>query len=267
MNWLEKLRDDAQRSPIQPRMPLLWNGQVIGTVAQGFLESVDVDFLRGQRITFSHKKTPGLGEAWSFTAPDASFGLNALAQLLREKGRSGPWRDEQIAVCTPQGQRVATVERGAVRVLGVATHAVHLIGLAPDGRMWVQQRSKRKPNHPNKWDTLMGGMVSATDDLQQALARETQEEAGLDVAQLLDVTHGGHVMFACPSNEVSGGVAYMRERIDWFTATVPEALQPENQDGEVQQFQCIDTATLMEWLVQGQFTPEAALVLADYLDL
>ena len=46
MNWLEKLRDDAQRSPAQPRMPLLWNGQVIGTVAQGFLESVDVDFLR-----------------------------------------------------------------------------------------------------------------------------------------------------------------------------------------------------------------------------
>ncbi len=36
MNWLEKLRDDAQRSPAQPRMPLLWNGQVIGTVAQGF---------------------------------------------------------------------------------------------------------------------------------------------------------------------------------------------------------------------------------------
>ncbi len=56
MNWLEKLRDDAQRSPAQPRMPLLWNGQVIGTVAQGFLESVDVDFLRGQRITFTHKK-------------------------------------------------------------------------------------------------------------------------------------------------------------------------------------------------------------------
>lgn len=267
MNWLEKLRDDVQRAPTQPRMPLLWNGQVIGTVAKGFLESVDVDFLRGQRITFAHKKTPGLGEAWSFTAPDASFGLNALAQLMREKGRSGPWRDEQIAVCTPQGQRVATVERGAVRVLGVATSAVHLIGLTPDGRMWVQQRSKNKSNHPNKWDTLMGGMVSATDNLQQALARETQEEAGLDVAQLHNLQHGGHCMLACPSEEVPGGVAYMRERIDWFSATVPEGMQPCNQDGEVQQFQCIDQATLMEWLAQERFTPEAALVLADYLDL
>lgn len=267
MHWLEKLRDEAQRPPAQPRTLLMWSGQVIGTVAPGFLESVDVDFLRGQRITFTHKKTPGLGETWSFTAPDATFALNALAQLMREKGRSGPWRNEQIAVCTPQGQRVATVERGAVRVLGVTTHAVHLIGLTPDGRMWVQQRSKKKPHYPNKWDTLMGGMVAASDTLEQALARETLEEAGLDVAALHHVAHGGQVTFACPSDEVKGGVAYMREKVDWYIATIPEGMTPHNRDGEVQKFECIDTATVLERLEQGQFTPEASLVLADYLKL
>ena len=266
MNWLEKLRDDAQRSPAQPRMPLLWNGQVIGTVAQGFLESVDVDFLRGQRITFTHKKTPGLGEAWSFVAPDASFGLNALAQLLREKGRSGPWRDEQIAVCTPQGQRVATVERGAVRVLGVSTHAVHLVGLTADGRMWVQQRSKKKPNHPNKWDPLMGGMVSAADDLPQALARETWEEAGLRVEALQGLRHGGHVDFSRPSRE-GGGAGYMRERIDWFCAEVPEGMAPDNQDGEVERFDLLAPQAVREWLAQGRFTLEAGLVIAAFLGL
>ena len=267
MNWLEKLRDEAQRPPLKPRMPLLWNGQVIGTVAQGFFEHVGVNDLLGQRIAVTQKKAPGLGEAWSMTAPDASFGLNALAILLRDKGCSGPWRDEQIAVCTPQGQRVATVERGAVRVLGVATAAVHLIGLAPDGRMWVQQRSKSKANHPGKWDTLMGGMVAASETLEQALQRETQEEAGLDVQQLQGLQHGGQVQFACPSDEVAGGVAYMRERIDWYSAVVPAGMEPDNQDGEVQAFECIDQATLMERLVQGAFTPEASLVLADYLQL
>lgn len=267
MNWLDKLRDETQRPPAVPRIPLLWNGQIIGTVAQGFLESAGVDCLQGQRIVLSHRKAPGMGEAWAMSAPDASFGLNALAHLLRDQGCCGPWRDEQIAVSTAQGQRVATVERGAVRVLGVATHAVHLIGLAADGRMWVQQRSANKPQHPNKWDTLMGGMVAATDTLEQALERETLEEAGLQVAQLQALHYGGHVNMSCPSNEVVGGVAYLRERVDWFCATVPDGIQPCNQDGEVQQFQCIDKATLLEWLVQGEFTPEASLVLSEHLGL
>ena len=267
MNWLEKLRSESQCPPAKPRVPLLWNGQIIGTVAQGLLDNLRVDRLLGQRIALTHKKAPGMGEAWSLTAPEASFGLNALAQLLREAGSIGPWRDEQIAVSTAQGQRVATVERGAVRVLGVVTHAVHLVGLAPNGCMWVQQRSATKSHYPNQWDTLMGGMVAATDNLKQALAREVQEEAGLDVTQLLKLEHGGHVDMACPSDEVAGGIAYMRERIDWFSATVPADMEPRNQDGEVQQFQCFDAATLMEWLVQGKFTPEASLVLAAYLKL
>lgn len=267
MNWLEKLRSESQCPPVKPRIPLLWKGQIIGTVAQGFLDHLGVDQLLGQRIALTHKKAPGMGEAWSLTAPDASFGLNALAHLLREAGSIGPWRDEQIGVSTVQGQRVATVERGAVRVLGVATHAVHLIGLAPDGRMWVQQRSASKAHYPHRWDTLMGGMVAAGDNLQQALAREVQEEAGLDVTQLQGLVHGGYLHMACPSDEVAGGVAYMRERIDWFSAIVPAPLQPANQDGEVQQFRCIDSATLMQWLVQGEFTPEASLVLAAYLKL
>jgi hypothetical protein len=67
-----------------------------------------------------------------------------MAQLLRTQGRCGPWRNEQLDVHGQDGALVATVERGAVRVLGVATQAVHLVGSAPDGRMWVQQRALNK---------------------------------------------------------------------------------------------------------------------------
>ncbi len=99
--------------------------------------------------------------------------------------------------------------------------------------MWVQRRSLTKPNHPGKWDTLMGGMVSAQDSLRQALARETWEEAGLDVAALTQVVHGGHVDFSRPSRE-GGGVGFMRERIDWFSAQVPDGQVPRNQEAEVE---------------------------------
>ena len=135
------------------------------------------------------------GLAWHLQAPptDTTDALNTLAAALRDAGLCGPWRDEQLAVTNPAGEVIGTVERGAVRVLGVATRAVHLVGLTPDGRMWVQKRSLTKPNNPGLWDTLMGGMVSAADSLPQALARETWEEAGLRVEALADVAHGGQV--------------------------------------------------------------------------
>jgi hypothetical protein len=57
----------------------------------------------------------------------------------------------------------------------------------------------------------------------------------------------------------------MRERIDWFSATVPAALEPSNQDGEVQAFALIERDQLVQWLLQDRFTPEAAQVLAAWL--
>ncbi len=132
--------------------------------------------------------------------------------------------------------------------------------------MWVQRRSLTKPNHPGKWDTLMGGMVSAQDSLHQALARETWEEAGLEVAALTQVVHGGHVDFSRPSRE-GGGVGFMRERIDWFSAQVPEGQVPHNQDGEVDEFALLPIPLLCERVAQGHFTPEAGLVIGGFLGL
>ena len=161
------------------------------------------------------------------------------------------------------GEPVGTIERGAVRVLGLATQAVHLVGHTGDGHLWVQQRAFNKPNNPGQWDTLMGGMVSAADTLQQALTRETWEEAGLQVHTLQTVAHGGHLDFARPADE-AGGAGYMVERIDWFHATVPDGMVPVNQDGEVERFELLPPDEVHMRLAQGAFTPEAALVLAGY---
>ena len=108
---------------------------------------------------------------------DLSASLSQLAQALRVHSPyvAAQWRGEALAVCSDAGQTVGQVERGAVRPLGMATQAVHLVGHAADGRIWVQQRALDKANDPGLWDTLMGGMVSAADTVATALARETWE--------------------------------------------------------------------------------------------
>lgn len=265
--WLQAARLRAQQPPAQPRLPLWVAGQPVGSVADGVLSEIGLQRLMDKRYKLSKEERSGT-LAWHLDVPGdaATDALNTLAAALRDANLCGPWRDEQLAVCNPAGERVATVERGAVRVLGIATRAVHLVGLAPDGRMWVQKRAMTKPNNPGLWDTLMGGMVSASDSLEQALARETWEEAGLRTADLHQVARGGHVLFSRPSSE-GRGTGYMVERIDWFRAHVPEGLAPTNQDGEVDEFALRTADELRAHVAEDSFTLEAALVMAAHWGL
>jgi 8-oxo-dGTP pyrophosphatase MutT (NUDIX family) len=156
--------------------------------------------------------------------------------------------------------------------LGIATQAVHLVGFvslqAQFSHMWVQQRAWSKPNDPGQYDTLMGGMVPAQNTLEEALARETWEEAGLLLSDLPALTYGGRVSLRRPAHEAShtmGGTGYMVEYIDWFLADVPVGRVPDNQDGEVDNFSLLDMETLLSKMYSQKFTTEAAMVLAAAL--
>ena len=196
---------------------------------------------------------------------DVTTCLNQLADLLRDAGLAGAWRNEQLAVRNESGGQIGTVERGAVRPLGIATLAVHLVGQSPDGRFWVQQRAFDKPNDPGKWDTLMGGMVSSVDTVETALERETWEEAGLNIADLKNLRYGGRQSNCRPSSD--GAAGYMQEFIEWYVATLPDGLMPINQDGEVAQFALIDQAHLLAGMERGEFTLEASLIMATLMKL
>ena len=236
------------------------DGHIIGSIDPHLVEQLNAAALAQCGLALDCSNG-----VWSLKgAAEMTTRLNQLAQLLRERGLAGAWRDEQLAVRNQCGEKIATIERAAVRPLGIVTRAVHLVGMDRSGAIWVQQRADDKATNPGMWDTLMGGMVSASDELLDALARETWEEAGLKVADLANVQHGGYVEFERPSDEAEGQ-GFMQERIDWFSATVPTGLQPSNQDGEVQRFELLDTETVEEWLVQQRFTPEASLILAAYM--
>ena len=196
---------------------------------------------------------------------DITTRLNLLASVMRDSGLAGAWRDEQLAVRDEFGAQMGTIERGAVRPLGIATLAVHLVGQTEGGCYWVQQRALNKPNDPGKWDTLMGGMVSAGDTLETALARETWEEAGLRITDLQNLRYGGRQSNCRPSRD--GAAGYMQEYIEWYVATVPAGLTPINQDGEVAQFVLMDAQEMVAAMQRGTFTTEAALIMASVLRL
>ncbi len=261
--WLVSLRARASQPPARRRVPLHGRDVVIGSVEPGFLEP-----LAGVRLVDGSlaitRDGGGADAAWQVHG-ELTATLNLLAHEMRQKNLCAAWRNEQLAVRDARGQVLGTVERAAVRPLGIATHAVHLVGFTSDGRMWAQQRALDKPNDPGMWDTLMGGMVPASDSLAQALERETWEEAGLRIKALQDVQRCGRVTLRRPSDADGSGPGYTVEDIDWYRCTVPDGTIPENQDGEVAQFRLVEAGEVLKDVERGAYTLEAALIIAAAL--
>lgn len=241
--WLSDCARRNRQPPDMKRLALVIQGQTVGSVAP-----VIWDMLAKQGLD----------------APDINTALDLAARQLHQCGLCGVWRNEFLSVRSPEGQVIGRVERGAVRVLGVATFAVHLVGLAPDGGIWLQQRAFDKANDPGQWDTLMGGMVAHGETTEDTLERETREEAGLSVQGLQALRWGTPFLMTRPTED-GGGLGQLVETIHWCVATVPAHLRPENLDGEVAGFECLDANTVARRVLDGACTDEAALVLARAL--
>jgi 8-oxo-dGTP pyrophosphatase MutT (NUDIX family) len=243
------------RPPLRPRLPLAWQGHAIGSVEPELVAHAELQrqLANGPLLLASSRTGVEL------LGDDLTAALARLAFALRDAGLAGRWRDEQLAVCDAQGRPLGTIERGAVRPLGIATTAVHLAAWAPDGRWWLQQRAFDKATDPGLWDTLVGGMVPAGETPESALPRETWEEAGLRMGQFVQVAHGGRLLTRRPATEVAHG--YVVEHLHWVRAVLPEGVVPSNQDGEVAAFACLDAAAVRGRLEQGEFALDASAIL------
>jgi 8-oxo-dGTP pyrophosphatase MutT (NUDIX family) len=251
-DWLGRARAAANLAPARPRAALHLD---VGDdpVPVGSIEPAIAERMAAAGLPLRRTKS-----AWRIDAPLVAS-LAAIAAWLRDAGLSGRWRDERLAVVDGDERALAEVERSVVRVLGLTTFAVHLVGHAADGAgIWVQQRAFDKATDPGCWDTLMGGQVAAGETLASALARETWEEAGLDVAALLELRRGGRLTIRRPVDE-----GYMIEHIDVYSARLPEGVEPRNLDGEVERFECLSKEALVARLAGGAFTLEASLILGS----
>lgn len=262
---LARWREAIQQPPRTPRVPLWLGGHPVGSVEPSTWQHLIPALMRaGHDPDQVVKKTEQTNQHIYAVEPDFIINFGFISACLSQAGAAGPWRDEALPVHAPDGSVCAHVERSAVRVLGVATQAVHLVGWRSDGCLWLQQRAHTKPNDPGLWDTLMGGTVSAGETVSDTLARETWEEAGLRLPALTGLKWGGRFM-ASRHVPDGGGAGYLLEDTHWYTVQVPDSLVPCNQDGEVDHFEAWSPAVVADAMRAGLFTHEACWVLAQVL--
>ncbi len=253
--WLARARAEADRPPRRARRRLL-----LGTAPGEMHEVGSIEPAVAVRLSAAGLPIVARGEDWTIAPPfDDAFA--GIARSLHDEGLAQQWRDELLPVVDRDGRTWATVERSVVRVLGLATFAVHLSGRAAGAGWWVQQRAFDKATDPGRWDTLMGGQMAAGETVRSTLIRETGEEAALALDDLRSLRRADDIFVRRQIEE-----GYVNERIAVFCATLGTNTTPVNRDGEVERFDCLDEQDLRARLAAGDFTLEATLILGAELE-
>jgi intracellular septation protein A len=87
--------------------------------------------------------------------------------------------EEWLPLVDEQGTVLGSAPRSVVHGGSMLLHpVVHLHVVTTDG-IYLQKRPMFKQVQPGKWDTAVGGHISAGESVDKALLRETSEEIGL----------------------------------------------------------------------------------------
>ena len=136
---------------------------------------------------------------------------------------------------TDDGPVLATVDRGALPVLGIEAVGVHLNGLVQraDGlQLWIGRRAADKKLDPGKLDHIVAGGVPAGLGPAETLAKEAAEEAGLTANMVATAVHRGVLRYAMERDE-----GLRRDRLHCYDLMLPASFVPQPVDGEVAGFE------------------------------
>jgi 8-oxo-dGTP pyrophosphatase MutT (NUDIX family) len=184
-----------------------------------------------------------------------------VAQLKRDRAFRS--RSEMFDVRDEaSGAVVATVDRGAVPLLGIPAAGVHLNGLVhgPDGlQVWVGRRALNKRLDPGKLDQMTAGGVPAGHDARSTLIKEAAEEASLPEALARGAVEVGRLRYAMQRRE---GVR--RDTLTCFDLELPASFTPRPNDGEVVEFMLLPIAEAARRVAEtDDFKFNVSLVLID----
>ena len=222
-----------------------------------------VQHLAGCSLVSKGLEWRGMG----LTQSQRSDALQGALLQAKAQGLLSGWRNERFSFwhsdCLDPDPQVAplfSVERSGFRWLGMLSHAVHVNGFLPDGRLWVARRSFSKATDPGMLDNVTAGGLPAGETVHDCLQRELAEEAGLFQLE-------GHLL------EPAGQVRTSRlEAEGWhdevlhvFNLTLPGAFVPVNQDGEVAEFMCLSAPETLARVAAGAFTVDAMQTLVQGL--
>jgi len=141
-----------------------------------------------------------------------------------------------------QGKPVGSATRKECHGNPALIHLViHCHVLDAQGQLLLQKRSLTKDTNPGRWDTSVGGHVSAGEPVRDALLREAREELGLDAAEAVRLY--AYLMEG----------SFESEYAECFLLETREAPRPDPQEIEEAHYFSVEQVQAM--LGSGALTP------------
>lgn len=246
--------------PADSLLPFTVEGVLAGWVRKSFAERL------AEWPEHFAVRPRGVGMMGHFESPEhRSAVLAEVVESLAVQEVIHGWRGELVTVAESfYANPLFHIERAASRYFGLTMYASHLNGFTTRNGapwMWLARRAASKHIDPLKLDNIVAGRIARGYSPLQTLAKESIEEAsiGNDLISLARPAGAVRVKRA-----VEEGLHH--EVIFVHDIILPESFVPQNQDGEVAEFECVSVSDLLQRLANpSQFTVDAALVIVDCL--
>ncbi|HXW68512.1 MAG TPA: NUDIX domain-containing protein [Dissulfurispiraceae bacterium] len=93
-------------------------------------------------------------------------------------------QEELLEIVDKDGKSLGVAPRSSIHGNPSLLHkVVHVLVFNSAGELLLQKRSMSKDVSPGKWDTSVGGHVSAEEDVSSAVYREMKEELGVETSE------------------------------------------------------------------------------------
>ena len=164
-------------------------------------------------------------------------------------------REEKVDLVDEGDRVVGASSVGECLERGLLHRAVAVVVARPDGRIILQQRSKRDPWHPGRWDLSCTGHVRRGESYEEAASRELAEELGIRA----DLSLVNRLLL--PPMREHGMIE--REWVSLFAAA--SGAQVKIDPVELEGVKEITPSELRTMLDGEELTPDAVILLKEYL--
>ena len=193
---------------------------------------------------------------------------NKMAEILaalNEQGYISHLHGEQYeATSNKRGEGVVLIDRAAAACFGIRAFGQHVNGFVRDGdglKMWLGRRAHDRIIYPGKLDQIAAGGLPYDLSLEDNLAKECYEEAGIPPEIVQQSRYVGTVTYTAESEK-----GYKPDTLYCYDLELPADFMPVCTDGEVDSFELLPIAEVMALVSETDaFKLNCNLVIIDFL--